>query len=50
MVMNTSNSMETTISLDDECINNFKERYEKIKAKVIDLDSFMKKKEELSLK
>jgi hypothetical protein len=50
MLMNTSNSMETTISLDNECINNFKERYEKIKAKAIGLDSFMKKKEELSLK
>jgi hypothetical protein len=50
MVMNTSNSMETTISLDDEYRNSFKERYEKIKAKVIDLDSFIKKKEELSLK
>jgi len=44
MLMNSSNSMETTISLDEKSIKNFKERYQKIKAKAISLEDFIHSK------
>jgi hypothetical protein len=44
ILMNSSNSMETTISLDEKSIKNFKERYQKIKAKTISVEDFSNSK------
>jgi len=44
ILMNSSNSMETTISLDEKLIKKFKEQYQNIQTKAISLEDFIHSK------